>query len=68
LRVVALKINPEGRKPHEGRHELDGVSGEKLNNLGIGLTLGYQINDNLNMRDIISSIAIRRMLPGSRFY
>jgi len=56
------KINPEGR------HELDGVSGEKLNNLGIGLTLGYQINDNLNMRDIMSSIAIRRILSRSRFY
>ncbi|MFO1303836.1 MAG: transporter [Burkholderiales bacterium] len=25
------------------------VSGEKLNNLGIGLTLGYQFNDNLNL-------------------
>jgi outer membrane protein assembly factor BamA len=25
------------------------VAGEKLNNLGFGLTLGYQINDNLNL-------------------
>jgi len=32
-----------------GKASIDGVSGEKLNNLGFGLTLGYQINDNLNL-------------------
>jgi hypothetical protein len=30
-----------------GKATIDGVEGEKLDNLGIGLTLGYQINDNL---------------------
>ena len=28
---------------------INGVSGNALNNLGLGLTLGYQINDNLNL-------------------
>ena len=28
---------------------LDGVQGEKLNNLGLGITLGYHINDNLQL-------------------
>jgi hypothetical protein len=28
---------------------IDGVEGEKLDNLGIGITLGYQINDNLGL-------------------
>jgi hypothetical protein len=28
---------------------VDGVSGEKLNNLGVGFTLGYALNDNLNL-------------------
>jgi len=32
-----------------GRATIDGVEGEKLNNIGVGLTLGYQINDNLNL-------------------
>ena len=32
-----------------GQASIDGVQGEKLNNLGIGLTLGYSINDNLNL-------------------
>jgi hypothetical protein len=31
-----------------GKASINGVSGEKLNNLGVGLTLGYQITDNLN--------------------
>ena len=31
-----------------GKASINGVSGEKLNNLGLGLTLGYQITDNLN--------------------
>ena len=32
-----------------GRASINGVEGKKLNNLGIGLTLGYTINDNLNL-------------------
>ena len=32
-----------------GRATIDGVEGEKLNNVGVGLTLGYQVNDNLNL-------------------
>jgi hypothetical protein len=32
-----------------GQATVNGVAGEKLNNLGVGLTLGYQINDNLNL-------------------
>jgi hypothetical protein len=32
-----------------GRASINGVAGEKLNNLGFGLTLGYTINDNLNL-------------------
>jgi hypothetical protein len=32
-----------------GQASIDGVSGEKLNNFGVGLTLGYTINDNLNL-------------------
>jgi hypothetical protein len=32
-----------------GKASIDGVDGDELNNLGFGLTLGYQINDNLNL-------------------
>jgi hypothetical protein len=32
-----------------GQASINGVAGEKLNNVGVGLTLGYQINDNLNL-------------------
>jgi hypothetical protein len=32
-----------------GQSSINGVSGKKLDNLGFGLTLGYQINDNLNL-------------------
>jgi len=32
-----------------GRASLDGVEGEALNNLGAGFTLGYHINDNLQL-------------------
>lgn len=32
-----------------GEATIDGVKGEKLNNYGFGLTLGYQINDNLGL-------------------
>jgi hypothetical protein len=32
-----------------GQATIDGVAGEKLNNVGVGLTLGYQINDSLNL-------------------
>jgi len=32
-----------------GKATINGVSGESLNNLGVGFTLGYQVNDNLNL-------------------
>jgi len=32
-----------------GKATINGVSGEKLNNYGAGFTLGYKINDNLNL-------------------
>jgi hypothetical protein len=32
-----------------GRATINGVAGEKLNNIGVGLTLGYQVNSNLNL-------------------
>jgi hypothetical protein len=32
-----------------GESSINGVSGEKLDNFGVGLTLGYSINDNLNL-------------------
>ena len=32
-----------------GRATINGVTGEKLNNFGVGLSLGYMINDNLGL-------------------
>ena len=32
-----------------GEASIDGVGGEKLNNVGLGFTLGYQITDNLQL-------------------
>ena len=32
-----------------GKSSVDGSNGDSLNNLGIGFTLGYQINDNLSL-------------------
>jgi hypothetical protein len=32
-----------------GKSSVDGVAGDSLNNLGIGFTLGYQINDNISL-------------------
>jgi hypothetical protein len=32
-----------------GKASINGVEGAKLNNWGVGLTLGYQVNDNLNL-------------------
>jgi hypothetical protein len=32
-----------------GQATINGVSGEKLNNVGVGFTLGYQVNDNLGL-------------------
>jgi hypothetical protein len=32
-----------------GQASIDGVAGEKLNNLGLGFTVGYTINDNLGL-------------------
>jgi len=32
-----------------GQASVDGVAGEKLNNLGLGFTLGYALNENLGL-------------------
>jgi hypothetical protein len=32
-----------------GKSSVNGVGGDSLNNLGVGITLGYQINDNLSL-------------------
>jgi len=32
-----------------GKASVNGVDGKKLNNIGLGLTFGYQINENLNL-------------------
>lgn len=32
-----------------GKATVNGAEGKKLNNVGIGLTLGYQVNENLNV-------------------
>jgi hypothetical protein len=32
-----------------GKSSVDGVAGKSLNNVGVGFTLGYQINDNLSL-------------------
>jgi hypothetical protein len=32
-----------------GESSVNGVAGEPLNNLGVGVTLGYQINDNISL-------------------
>jgi outer membrane protein assembly factor BamA len=39
----------DGAWYYGGASSVDGVAGEKLNNLGFGLTLGYGINENLNL-------------------
>ena len=39
----------DGAWYYGGKASINGVAGEELNNLGVGLTLGYQINDNLNL-------------------
>jgi hypothetical protein len=39
----------DGTWYYGGKATINGVPGEKLDNLGFGLTLGYQINDNLNL-------------------
>jgi hypothetical protein len=32
-----------------GAATVNGVEGDKLNNIGVGITIGYQVNDNLNL-------------------
>jgi hypothetical protein len=32
-----------------GKSSIDGVAGKSLNNVGVGFTLGYQINDNISL-------------------
>ena len=39
----------DGTWYYGGKSTINGVGGDKLNNLGLGLTLGYGITDNLNL-------------------
>jgi hypothetical protein len=39
----------DGSWYYGGKATINGVPGSKLNNLGLGFTLGYQINDNLGL-------------------
>jgi hypothetical protein len=39
----------DGAWYYGGAATVNGVEGDKLNNIGVGITLGYQINDNLNL-------------------
>jgi Putative MetA-pathway of phenol degradation len=39
----------DGAWYYGGAATVDGVEGDKLNNIGVGVTLGYSINDNLNL-------------------
>jgi len=39
----------DGAWYYGGKSSINGVAGEELDNLGFGLTLGYQINNNLNL-------------------
>jgi hypothetical protein len=39
----------DGTWYYGGKATIDGVEGDKINSLGLGLTLGYTINDNLNL-------------------
>jgi len=44
-----LWVSVDGAWYTGGKATVGGVEGEKLNNLAVGLTLGYQINDNLGL-------------------
>ena len=39
----------DGAWYYGGKSSINGVAGKELNNYGVGLTLGYQINDNINL-------------------
>lgn len=39
----------DGNQMTGGQSHINGVGGESLNNLGVGLTLGYQLTDNLSL-------------------
>jgi len=39
----------DGAWYYGGKATINGVAGEELNNVGVGFTLGYQINDNINL-------------------
>jgi hypothetical protein len=38
-----------------GKATIDGVEGSKLSNLGLGFTLGYEVNDNMHLNISYSS-------------
>lgn len=47
--VDKLWVSLDAAWYYGGKATINGVEGEKLNNIGVGITLGYQINDNLNL-------------------
>jgi len=54
-----------------GKSTVGGVAGDSLNNLGVGFTLGYQINDNISLTAATwrpSTTATRRSPDGRLSY
>jgi hypothetical protein len=47
--VEGLWASLDGTWVTGGKSTIDGVEGESLNNVGVGVTLGYHINDNLQL-------------------
>jgi hypothetical protein len=46
-RAGGVVIDTQSDLAQGGKATINGVPGKKLDNLGLGLTLGYKINDNL---------------------
>jgi len=46
-KIVPIPASAAQRPLRPPMASVNGVSGEKLNNLGVGFTLGYQVNSNL---------------------
>jgi hypothetical protein len=47
--VEKLWVSLDAAWYYGGKATINDVPGEKLNNIGVGITLGYSINDNLNL-------------------
>jgi hypothetical protein len=47
--VEKLWVSLDAAWYYGGKATINGVEGDKLNNIGVGITLGYSINDNLNL-------------------